>query len=237
MFLLILLLIGLLMSKKNFKREVGSVDVSLDFEIDHHDGQSNLAKFGYYFSKDGRCLSIETDKRVGRFKTQKAYELFGDALEEFIFFLLKKHYKLESKILSNSENITTQDTRIFWSKDWHKKDTLLLLIPGSGSVRAGQWARSICINDNLACGCMFPYISNAFKRNWGVFLFDPNGKSNGNRVYSEDHVIDSFDEYIEPLLKDSTKCNVKNILMVAHSAGNIFSIYFQYICGFVKYIY
>ena len=57
--------------------------------------------------------------------------------------------------------------RIFLSPNYGEKETLLLLIPGSGAVRAGQWARSICINDNLAAGCMYPFIAEAYKRDWG----------------------------------------------------------------------
>eukprot|EP00478_Filoreta_tenera_P005355 GABV01006382.1.p1 GENE.GABV01006382.1~~GABV01006382.1.p1 ORF type:complete len:100 (-),score=11.16 GABV01006382.1:3-302(-) len=40
-------------------------------------------------------------------------------------------------------------------------DTLLLLIQGSDAVRAGQWARSVCLNDCLAAGSILPYLSRA----------------------------------------------------------------------------
>ena len=217
-------------SSGNFKSNVDSVDIELDFEIDPNRGQSELRKFGYYFNKKGQCRSIDTDERVGRFPSQKEYEAFGAALEEFIFFLLRDQYKMTEHIIgsksaenadsdkadaatqsavdSNAVNEEKADqqldadkadepkggdsaatststkrqnakrksrpdddlvakSRIYLSPNYGTKKTLLLLIPGSGAVRAGQWARSICINDNLAAGCMYPYIAEAFQRDWG----------------------------------------------------------------------
>lgn len=69
------------------------------------------------------------------------------------------------KARANDEMVAK--SRIYLSPNYGSKQTLLLLIPGSGAVRAGQWARSICINDNLAAGCMYPYIAEAFHRDWG----------------------------------------------------------------------
>merc|ERR1719334_1281837 len=89
------------------------------------------------------------------------------------------------------------DSRIFVSPDHGNKETLLLLIPGSGAVRAGQWARSICINDNLAAGCMYPYIAEAYSRDWGLVLFDPNGRTSTGRVFSDEHVSFVYEKYVE----------------------------------------
>merc|ERR1712029_734572 len=117
---------------------------------------------------------------------------FGAALERFIFFLLKDQYNMTEKIIKSTDDEPNDEenkeekkdnkkqrknncamdenkiakSRIYLSPQYNEKDTLLLLIPGSGAVRAGQWARSICINDNLAAGCMYPFISEAYKRNW-----------------------------------------------------------------------
>ena len=42
-------------------------------------------------------------------------------------------------------------------------DKLLILIHGSGVVRAGQWARRLIINDCLDSGTQIPYIQRAMK--------------------------------------------------------------------------
>ena len=41
------------------------------------------------------------------------------------------------------------------------KDSALILIQGTGSVRAGVWARSVCLNENLEKGTMLPLIDAA----------------------------------------------------------------------------
>ena len=185
-------------SSSNFKDKVNTVDIELDFEIDPNAGQQRLRKFGYYFNKRGECRSVETDERVGRFPSQQEYEEFGSAIEEYVFWILKNQYKMtEIRIDEDTENNNDNDDNddddesskskkkkptkkskknkianatIFLSPEYGEKETLLLLIPGSGAVRAGQWARSICINDNLAAGCMYPFIAEAYKRDWGKFI-------------------------------------------------------------------
>merc|ERR1712154_402920 len=109
----------------------------------------------------------------------------------------------------------------YLSPNYGEKQTLLLLIPGSGAVRAGQWARSICINDNLAAGCMYPFIAEAYKRDWGVVLFDPNGRTEQGKVYSDDHVVYVYERYIEEPFLSKKDCKIKNILIICHSAGGM----------------
>jgi len=42
-----------------------------------------------------------------------------------------------------------------------EKKGALILIQGSGAVRPGYWARSVCINENLDKGSMLPLIQAA----------------------------------------------------------------------------
>ena len=148
----------------SYKSDVDSVDISLDFEIDPQRGQDDLRSFGYYFNTKGQCRSVETDERVGRFPSQKEYEDFGAALERYIFFLLRDQYHMTEKIVQSADNKDDGDnaedgdaqgkkckqrkeranddkvakSRIYLSPNYGEKETLLLLIPGSGAVRAGQ---------------------------------------------------------------------------------------------------
>eukprot|EP00484_Ammonia_sp_Unknown_P005013 CAMPEP_0197073814 /NCGR_PEP_ID=MMETSP1384-20130603/210796_1 /TAXON_ID=29189 /ORGANISM="Ammonia sp." /LENGTH=439 /DNA_ID=CAMNT_0042512655 /DNA_START=52 /DNA_END=1371 /DNA_ORIENTATION=+ len=112
-------------------------------------------------------------------------------------------------------------SRIYLSPQYGDKQTLLLLIPGSGAVRAGQWARSICINDGLAAGTMYPFIAEAYKRDWGVVLFDPNGRTDSGRVFSDDHVMYVYNRWIEAPYLSQADCKIENVLIVCHSAGGM----------------
>lgn len=49
-----------------------------------------------------------------------------------------------------------------------------LIIQGSGAVRAGMWARAVCINDSLEMGSILPYLVRAKKNGLGVIVFNPN---------------------------------------------------------------
>lgn len=51
---------------------------------------------------------------------------------------------------------------IFMSEDaMTNPDKLIVLIHGSGVVRAGQWARRLIINEDLDSGTQIPYIKRA----------------------------------------------------------------------------
>merc|ERR1712087_1072226 len=108
---------------------------------------------------------------------------------------MKSKKQKQRKDSANADKVAK--SRIFLSPDYGNKETLLLLIPGSGAVRAGQWARSICINDNLAAGCMYPYVAGAYSRDWGVVLFDPNGRTSTGRVFSDEHVSFVYEKWVE----------------------------------------
>ena len=52
-------------------------------------------------------------------------------------------------------------------------DTLLVLMPGSGAVRAGVWGRNLCVSDSLEHGSSVEWVREAFTRGWSVVSFDP----------------------------------------------------------------
>lgn len=55
-----------------------------------------------------------------------------------------------------------------------KNEEALVLIQGTGAVRAGVWARSVCINHSLEKGTMFPLIKAAQRNKKSVIVFNPN---------------------------------------------------------------
>lgn len=53
--------------------------------------------------------------------------------------------------------------------------TCLILIQGKGDgVRAGLWARSVCINDTFERGTMLPFIERALLANIPILIMNPN---------------------------------------------------------------
>ena len=50
----------------------------------------------------------------------------------------------------------------------------LVLIQGTGAVRAGIWARSVCINESLELGSMLPFIDACRDLNIPVLVMNPN---------------------------------------------------------------
>ena len=50
----------------------------------------------------------------------------------------------------------------------------LVLIQGTGAVRAGIWARSACINENLEVGSMLPFIDKCRDLGIPVLVMNPN---------------------------------------------------------------
>ncbi|XP_061528226.1 cotranscriptional regulator FAM172A homolog isoform X3 [Phycodurus eques] len=51
---------------------------------------------------------------------------------------------------------------------------LLVLIQGSGVVRAGQWARRLIINQDLDSGTQIPFIAKAMEEGYSVIVLNPN---------------------------------------------------------------
>lgn len=56
--------------------------------------------------------------------------------------------------------------QVFATKDALTADCTVLLCHGAGAVRAGQWARSLCINESLDVGSVLPYIRNCKQRGY-----------------------------------------------------------------------
>lgn len=50
----------------------------------------------------------------------------------------------------------------------------LVLIQGAGAVRAGIWAKSVCINEGLELGSMLPFIDTCRDLNIPVLVMNPN---------------------------------------------------------------
>ncbi|CAH2087242.1 unnamed protein product [Euphydryas editha] len=192
----------------------------------------SIEDLGYGFNAYGQLRKLNENGQPGdepfqfnisddHQECQTHYEVLGAAITDHIYHLLQTHenlIKLPVPRGSSEEN----GTFIFVSKDYDKKDVLLVLIHGSGAVRAGQWARSLIINDCLETGTQIPYIRQAHARGYGIMILNPNDNYRQNKAIShsgssEEHAKYVWKEYIQ-----NTKAS--SILIVAHSYGGILTV-------------
>jgi hypothetical protein len=65
-----------------------------------------------------------------------------------------------------------------WKMYIQTKFTISLFVHGYWflfvSLRPGVWARSLCINDSLRTGSMFPYFDRAIEEGYGIIVLNPN---------------------------------------------------------------
>jgi hypothetical protein len=87
-----------------------------------------------------------------------------------------KEFNMQEKFLPIEPKLPPhQSNNIFLSEDaLTNPDKLMLIIQGSGAVRAGQWARALCINASLRYGTILPYLKQAKDNGYGVIVFNPN---------------------------------------------------------------
>jgi len=140
--------------------------------IPDFDNPKSIKDFNYEFSEDGKLRNIDTAKPF-HWVNQAHYDALGDVIVRDIQNLMVQKYQLK-EILLPLDKTNVPQNNIFISENALNCDTLCLLIQGAGAVRAGQWARALCINENLDIGTIFPYLERCAKLGWGVIVFNPN---------------------------------------------------------------
>lgn len=111
---------------------------------------------------------------------------------------------------------------IFLSQDWSiNKDKAIVVIQGAGKVRAGQFARSVCINDGLEEGTVFRVLNFARQEGYSVIVLNPN--------FSKDPLtkqpikgIETPEKHCSFIWKNIImKSPAKKLFLLAHSCGGI----------------
>ena len=118
-----------------------------------------------------------------------------------------------------SENVPKEETTFIFStlKELKSTDKLMIIIHGSGVVRAGQFSRSLIINDSLDSGTVLPYIKKAQQEGYEVIITNTNDNfRNGYPIEKNS----SPEKHAETVWKNFVrKINPKKIAIVAHSYG------------------
>lgn len=118
---------------------------------------------------------------------------------------------------------------VFGTKtNFNNTKKLLFLIHGSGVVRAGQWSRSLIINQSFNHGTQIPYIKRAIELGYDVLVTNTNhnyGVEDDERIRlkgnesPEDHIKTVWKELIEPAFD-----TIESFAVVAHSYGGVVTL-------------
>jgi len=181
----------------------------------------------YKYNENGELCHKKTGKKCDRLGKQE-YELVGMYVQKYVENLLIQTFDLVTLYVPNktSTDFTVRDEsqaqcKIVVTKDFSTNPKCLMLIQGTGAVRLGQWARSVCINENLRLGTMLPYLEKAIKNNFSVIIFNPNEKydfKNDKKQIKEFNTMEKHSVYVYDNIVKKNK-NIKEIYIVAHSRG------------------
>ncbi|XP_037656645.1 cotranscriptional regulator FAM172A isoform X5 [Choloepus didactylus] len=179
------------------------------------DFPDTLEGFEYAFNEKGQLRHIKTGEPfVFNYRedlhrwNQKRYEALGEIITKYVYELLEKDCNLKKISIPVDATESEPKSFIFMSEDaLTNPQKLMILIHGSGVVRAGQWARRLIINEDLDSGTQIPFIKRALDEGYGVIVLNPNE----NYIEVEKpkiHIHSSSDSSDEPAEKRERKDKV-----------------------------
>uniref|UniRef100_A0A9J7YVB0 ARB2 cotranscriptional regulator A n=1 Tax=Cyprinus carpio carpio TaxID=630221 RepID=A0A9J7YVB0_CYPCA len=144
-----------------------------------------LDEFEYAFNEHGQLRHIHTGEPfVFNYKedlhrwNQKRYEALGEIITKYVYERLENDCNLKKEILPVDATEDEPKSFIYMSEDaLTNPEKIMVLIQGSGVVRAGQWARRLIINEDLNSGTQIPFINRAKEEGYGVIVLNPNENS------------------------------------------------------------
>lgn len=201
---------------------------------------TTLEGFGYGFNENGKLRKLDpetgnTSNEPFEFNVsddsdynQKHYEAVGEVINHYVYSLLEKEGLKRLPVPKNSKDSEELRTFVFASDDYLENEKLIVLIHGSGVVRAGQWARRLIINDNLNSGTQIPYVKRARELGYAVIVLNTN--DNHRQMKGKQKEIkdsENPEKHMETVWKDYIKpSNVKHIAIIAHSYGGVCTVKF-----------
>jgi len=158
-----------------FLRKVGSQAFLTELEavlrtIPKTTNPSSLDDFNYTFDDKGSLIT--KDGTTFHYVSETHYSRLGDMVTTEIQNRMKSLHNMKEVLLPDSEAPHTSN--VFHSENLTSADRIVLLIQGSGAVRAGQWARALCLNASLNEGSILPYLQRLHARGIAVVVFNPN---------------------------------------------------------------
>ncbi|CAL1269535.1 unnamed protein product [Larinioides sclopetarius] len=199
-------------TKSSAEDHVIESDDELNYKKIHDEFPDTFEGFGYKFNEFGQLRHITTGESF-EFNVKKDDQAYN-----------QKRYEALGELDANADEPTTF---IFHSDDAFTNEKIVILIHGSGVVRAGQWARRLIINDSLNSGTQLPYIKRAKGLGYGVIVLNTNDnrrivRDGFRRIRGSDtpenHANYVWKNIIIP------KTAAKYIAIVAHSYGGIVTV-------------
>ncbi|XP_056314444.1 cotranscriptional regulator FAM172A homolog isoform X1 [Danio aesculapii] len=149
------------------------------------DFPETLEGFEYAFNEQGQLRHTKTGEPfVFNYKedlhrwNQKRYEALGEIITKYVYERLEKDCNLKKEILPVDATEDEPKSFVYVSEDaLSNPEKIMVLIQGSGVVRAGQWARRLIINEDLNSGTQIPFINRAKEEGYGVIVLNPNENS------------------------------------------------------------
>ncbi|KAK8758304.1 cotranscriptional regulator ARB2A homolog [Amblyomma americanum] len=196
---------------------------------------STIADFGYYFNDFGQLRNVKTGEPYlfqvrpdDLSYNQRRYEALGDVITEHVYHLLETETRLTRITVPVNAQDDEPSSFIFASEDvFANKDRLLILIHGSGVVRAGQWSRRLIINDSLKKGTQLPFIRRAQGLGYAVIVLNTNDTHrtiNGVRVpVRECETPEKHARHVWEFIVEK-KAPARHIAVVAHSYGGVVAV-------------
>ncbi|XP_058822561.1 FAM172 family protein homolog CG10038 isoform X2 [Topomyia yanbarensis] len=199
---------------------------------------TTLEGFGYGFNDEGKLKKIDaetgklTDKSfdfniyTSAQENQAHYEALGETITDAIYERLENIVGM--KKIYMPDDIPPEEATFIYStqEKLAKPKKLLVLIHGSGVVRAGQWSRSLIINHCLDSGTQIPYINKGRDLGYEVLLTNTNdnyrkvGSSSkgikGSRNPTE-HAVSVFEKHV-------IATDPEAVAIVAHSYGGVVTV-------------
>ncbi|XP_031567343.1 cotranscriptional regulator FAM172A-like [Actinia tenebrosa] len=106
-----------------------------------------------------------------RARNQNRYENNTKADKDYLHDVcLPGNLKLLKKAISVDAGKKEPQGFFFMSEEALSFKKLIILMHGGGAVPAGQWAKSVILNENLESGTMVPYIETALKVKYSFLL-------------------------------------------------------------------
>ena len=181
----------------------------------------------YKYNENSELIHKKSGKKCQRLGKQE-YELVGMYVQKYVENLLIQTFNLSILYVPNKNSLNFEkrdesqaQCKIVTTKDFYINPKCLILIQGTGAVRLGQWARSVCINENIYLGSMIPYVDKAIKNNFSVIIFNPNERKdfiNEKKIINEFSTMEKHCVYVYNNIVKQNK-NIKEIYIVAHSMG------------------
>ncbi|CAO1415718.1 unnamed protein product [Diamesa serratosioi] len=193
-----------------------------------------LADFGYGFNDDGQLRKIDSNGELTyegyqfeisetstRSENQKAYEDIGSVITDYVYEYMEKH-GMKRRYLP--DNIPEEKATFVYctEPELNNPKKLMVIIHGSGVVRAGQWARSLIINHSLDAGTILPYIQKARALGYEILVTNTNDNYRNKKPIPgsespENHAVSVWEKIVKP-------ANAEAIAIVAHSYGGHIAI-------------